>query len=107
MKKHLLFSAAITSGLLIFPAAPLGAINKKNSQSMTKQEEEFARQLSELHLQIYTTIFTPELRQEAIYMMGDYQDETDEMTPTTADMAVEQTIMNHRDGQKMERPSLK
>lgn len=59
---------------------------------------DFANKLSALHKQIFTTVFTPALRQEAMSMMSNIdEDDMDDESIMTEDMAVEQTIMNHRD----------
>lgn len=68
----------------------------KNLPTMSKEEMDFANQLSPLHKQIFTQLFSAQLRQEAMQMMDEYADDMDEENPMTPDMAVEQTLMNHR-----------
>ncbi|MBM3192328.1 MAG: hypothetical protein FJZ63_06745 [Chlamydiae bacterium] len=65
---------------------------------LTPAEQQFAAQLSSLHKQIFTTVFTPQLRQEAMTLMSpDAQSNLGDNGSITADMAVEEVVSNHRD----------
>jgi hypothetical protein len=68
----------------------------KGNMPMNAAEQQFAMKLSALHRQIFTTVFTPDLRKEAMAAMTS-PDNDDEEMPMTEDMAVEQVITNHRD----------
>lgn len=65
--------------------------------ALSPEEQQFAMKLSALHRQIFTMVFTPDLRKEAMALMAIPSDDMDEDTPMTADMAVEEVISNHRD----------
>ena len=74
--------------------------NMSNMKAMTPAEQQFAMKLSPLHRQIFTNVFTPDLRQEAMADMTSTDNE-DEVMPMTEDMAVEQVITNHREPLQM------
>lgn len=80
------------------PAAPAKQVAPP---SLTKEEQAFADQLSQPHKQIFLTVFTPAMREEALsYMDDDNVDEDDDLydeLPITADRAVEVTLSRHRD----------
>jgi hypothetical protein len=107
MKKHLLIGSLCISVLAFSPALSHGAqtaqkpqpnTTKQTPNPMSKAEMDFANKLSALHKQIFMTVFTPALRQEAMSMMSNIdEDDMDDESIMTEDMAVEQTIMNHRD----------
>jgi hypothetical protein len=65
--------------------------------ALSTDEQQFAMKLSALHRQIFTMVFTPDLRKEAMALMTIPSDDMDDDTPMTADMAVEEVISNHRD----------
>jgi hypothetical protein len=67
-----------------------------SNPSMTPAEQQFAMKLSALHRQIFSSVFTPDLRKEAMDAMSAPEND-DEEEPMTPDMAVEQVISNHRD----------
>jgi len=64
---------------------------------MSPDEMQFANQLSGLHRQIFMTVFTPALRQEAMSIMTMPGNDMEGGAPMSADMAVEEVISNHRD----------
>ena len=69
---------------------------QQSNNAMTPAEQQFAMKLSALHRQIFMTVFTPDLRKEAMAAMTSPSNEDEDM-PMTEDMAVEQVITNHRD----------
>lgn len=64
---------------------------------LTPAEQQFATQLSTLHKQIFSTVFTPQLRQEAMTLMTPQDPDMGGNGGISADMAVEEVISNHRD----------
>lgn len=68
----------------------------KQSNILTSQELQFSNQLSPYHKEVFMTVFTPQMRQETISMMEDHEDDMDDEMPMSADMCVEQILMNHR-----------
>lgn len=68
----------------------------KQSNVLTSQELQFSNQLSSYHREVFITVFTPQMRQETITMIEDHEGEMDDEMPMSADMCVEQTLMNHR-----------
>ena len=80
------------------PAGGQPGSMQQSTSALSPQEQQFAMKLSALHRQIFIMVFTPDLRKEAMGMMAaPGSDMDDDETPMTADMAVEETISNHRD----------
>lgn len=92
----LIIGASSIQGATMTPKPSTSPAAKPATTTLSTQELQFANQLSPYHKQIFSTIFTPQMRSETISMMQEYQDTMDEETPMTPDMCVEQTLMNHR-----------
>lgn len=109
MKKHFFLKTMLVAALGVTPVLAQADIGigqckqqvqktamQQNTNAMTQAEQQFAMKLSALHRQIFMTVFTPDLRKEAMAAMTSPDNEDDE-SPITEDMAVEQVITNHRD----------
>ena len=102
--KNFLFLAGF--GLMSLFTGPLHAASNtsksttpsaaKQSNVLTSQELQFSNQLSPYHREVFMTVFTSQMRQETIAMMEDHEDDMDDEMPMSADMCVEQTLMNYR-----------
>lgn len=77
-------------------AKPIAPSAANVSNSLTPGELQFSNQLSPYHKEVFMTVFTPQMRQEAVTMMEEYQEDMEDEMPMSADMCVEQTLMNHR-----------
>ena len=101
--KKLLFLASLgwmsvslsTVSAVSIPPSPAPAATSSSSV-ITSQDSQFATQLSPYHKQVFLTVFTPQMRQETITMMEESEKDSFDETPMSADMCVEQTLMNHR-----------
>jgi len=80
------------------PPSPAPAATPQSSV-ITSQDSQFAAQLSPYHKQVFLTVFTSQMRQETINMMEESEKDRDDETPMSADMCVEQALMNHRNPQ--------
>lgn len=67
-----------------------------STPQMSAAEQKFAMKLSDLHRKIFTTVFTPALRKEAMDMMASEKKSSWRTPKMTPDMAVEAVIRKYR-----------
>ena len=81
----------------IIPCKQYQKVAQMPVNPLTPAEQQFATQLSTLHKQIFSTVFTAQLRQEAMTLMTPQDPDMGGNGGISADMAVEEVISNHRD----------
>lgn len=109
MKKKILSISMLLIGLGVCSAVGYTAQNNKPMPSatapattpLTADQQKFAAQLSQLHKQIFSTVFTTTLRQEAMDIYDDPNSEDEDGNAMTPDMCVEEVLKNHRDMSSM------